>query len=158
MPIQPTGARGEYLGEIEIKPQFIPSLDDLEGFSRIIVMYDFHRTRKCSLRVIPFLDTHLRGLFATRPAAPIPSGSHDSPYRNGDSLLRVIDDRYPGRHPGSRFQTIYPGFRFIPRGEDRMDDKRSDGAARVRFMSLLTSPDRADRFIGRPPAAPYITD
>lgn len=41
IPIQPAGAKGIY-GEIEIFKEFKPGLKDLEGFSHIILIYDFH--------------------------------------------------------------------------------------------------------------------
>jgi len=52
-----------------------PGLADLAGFSRIIVLYLFHRSQGYALTVIPFLDTRPRGLFATRaPRRPNPIG------------------------------------------------------------------------------------
>lgn len=65
MPIQPTGAR-DVIGEIEVLPEFVEGLRDLEGFSHIHVLYYFHRNSGYSLQVIPFMDTVPRGVFATR--------------------------------------------------------------------------------------------
>jgi len=74
MPIQPQGARG-VRGAIELDPVYEPGLADLAGFSRIIVLYLFHRSQGYALTVIPFLDTRPRGLFATRaPRRPNPIG------------------------------------------------------------------------------------
>lgn len=74
MPIQPAGAAGVY-GTAEIFPEFAPGLQDLEGFSHVIVLYHFHRAPAPKLLVTPFLDTELRGVFATRaPARPNPIG------------------------------------------------------------------------------------
>ena len=73
-PIQPTGAGG-IRGTIEIDPQFVPGLKDLEGFSHLILIYHFHFSRGYSLLVKPFLDESLRGVFATRaPRRPNPIG------------------------------------------------------------------------------------
>ena len=70
MPIQPTGADGAR-GTVEIFEPFRPGLDDLDGFSHIILLYHFHRSRFCKLKVVPFLDTEAHGVFATRaPARP----------------------------------------------------------------------------------------
>jgi tRNA-Thr(GGU) m(6)t(6)A37 methyltransferase TsaA len=65
MPIQPTGAEG-IKGRIEIKPDYIGGLKDLEGFSHIILIYHFHRSRVYSLEVVPFMDDVPRGVFSTR--------------------------------------------------------------------------------------------
>ena len=65
MPVQPTGAVG-IEGTVEIYEPFVPALTDLEGFSHVVLLYHFHRSSGYSLQVVPFLDTKLRGLFATR--------------------------------------------------------------------------------------------
>ncbi len=65
MPIQPTGARGVQ-GTIELDPEFCEGLADLDGFSRIILLYALHRCTGYSLMVTPFLDSTPRGVFATR--------------------------------------------------------------------------------------------
>ena len=54
---------------------FVEGLSDLDGFSHVILLYHFHKTDGYKLRVIPFLDTRPRGLFATRaPRRPNPIG------------------------------------------------------------------------------------
>jgi tRNA-Thr(GGU) m(6)t(6)A37 methyltransferase TsaA len=74
MPIQPGGAEGVH-GRIEILPELVPALKDLEGFSHIILIYHFHRAGNYRSMVIPFLDDQPHGLFATRaPARPNPIG------------------------------------------------------------------------------------
>jgi tRNA-Thr(GGU) m(6)t(6)A37 methyltransferase TsaA len=74
MPIQPAGAKG-IAGTIEIKPEYIDGLQDIEGFSHIILIYHFHLSKGYSLKVKPFLDETLRGVFATRaPRRPNPIG------------------------------------------------------------------------------------
>ena len=74
MPIQPAGARG-VSGTVVLADDFVPGLQDLEGFSHIILLYHLHLAPSCSLKVKPFLDTEERGLFATRaPARPNPIG------------------------------------------------------------------------------------
>ena len=65
MPIQPAGAKG-IAGTIEIKPEYVDGLQDLEGFSHIILIYHFHLAKGYSLKVKPFMDENLRGVFATR--------------------------------------------------------------------------------------------
>lgn len=65
MPIQPAGAAGAR-GTIVIDEKFRAGLRDLDGFSRIILIYAFHRSQGYELEVIPFLDTAPHGVFATR--------------------------------------------------------------------------------------------
>jgi tRNA-Thr(GGU) m(6)t(6)A37 methyltransferase TsaA len=65
MPIQPAGAAG-VRGTIRINEEFQGGLRDLSGFSRIILIYAFHRSQGYELEVIPFLDTVPHGIFATR--------------------------------------------------------------------------------------------
>jgi tRNA-Thr(GGU) m(6)t(6)A37 methyltransferase TsaA len=72
-PIQPT--RSQAVGQVEVFPEFADGLQDLEGFSHIILLYIFHQSHGYILRVKPFLDDQLRGLFATRyPCRPNPIG------------------------------------------------------------------------------------
>lgn len=65
MPIQPASAAG-VAGRVEVFAQYRDGLRDLDGFSHIILLYHFHRSRGFTLRVVPFLDTRPRGVFATR--------------------------------------------------------------------------------------------
>jgi len=74
MPIQPIGAR-RTRGTVEVAAEYQAGLEDLKGFSHIILLYHFHRSRGYDLQVTPFLDSHRRGLFATRaPKRPNPIG------------------------------------------------------------------------------------
>jgi tRNA-Thr(GGU) m(6)t(6)A37 methyltransferase TsaA len=63
-PIQPS--RSDAIGEIEVFKEYQEGLEDIEGFSHIILIYWFHKSRGHRLKVKPFLDEKLRGLFATR--------------------------------------------------------------------------------------------
>lgn len=74
VPIQPAAALG-VRGTVEIFPEFVAGLKDLEGFSHIILLYHFHRVSDSKLIVVPFLDHEPRGVFATRaPSRPNPIG------------------------------------------------------------------------------------
>ena len=74
MPIQPAGARG-VKGSVEVFEDFQPGLQDLDGFSHIILLYYFHRSQGFRLKVVPYMDSVQRGLFATRaPKRPNPIG------------------------------------------------------------------------------------
>ena len=81
MPIQPTGARG-IKGRIDIYEDYRPGLFDLEGFSRIILIFQFHQSTGYDLLVTPFLDTRPHGVFATR--AP------KRPSQIGLSVVRLL--------------------------------------------------------------------
>lgn len=74
MPIQPTSANSAP-GRVDVFPEFAAGLRDLDGFSHVLLLYHFHRSRPFELTVVPFLDTEPRGLFATRaPNRPNPIG------------------------------------------------------------------------------------
>ena len=73
-PIQPIGGVGVE-AEVEVFPEYADGLQDLEGFSHIILLYHCHLSKTYRLKVKPFLDDVERGLFATRaPARPNPIG------------------------------------------------------------------------------------
>lgn len=74
MPIQPKGAAGVN-GTVELYQEYHAGLQDLDGFSHVILVYLFHQSEGFELQVVPFLDTNMRGLFATRaPKRPNPIG------------------------------------------------------------------------------------
>ncbi|MBN1274197.1 MAG: tRNA (N6-threonylcarbamoyladenosine(37)-N6)-methyltransferase TrmO [Candidatus Aminicenantes bacterium] len=74
MPIQPAGAAG-VKGTVEVYEEFREGLKDLDGFSHIVLLYYFHRSRGYRLHVVPYMDTEERGLFSTRaPKRPNPIG------------------------------------------------------------------------------------
>ena len=73
-PIQPAGAKG-IDGTVEVFPEYAEGLKDVEGFSHIILIYHFHLSKKSSLKVKPYLDNEVHGVFATRaPSRPNPIG------------------------------------------------------------------------------------
>ena len=74
MPIQPESDAGAP-GKVEIYPPFIAGLQDLDGFSHIILLYHLHEVQTTALTVTPFLDSIPHGIFATRaPTRPNPIG------------------------------------------------------------------------------------
>ncbi len=74
VPIQAAASKGS-IGTLEIYPEYVEGLKDLEGFSHIILLYHFHLVTGGSLMVKPFLDDQLHGVFATRsPSRPNPIG------------------------------------------------------------------------------------
>lgn len=96
MPVQPKAGRG-IKGVIEILPEFVDGLSDLERFSHIVLVFNLHKSKMkipegnnpllfrirmalglekpYKLKVVPFMDTVERGVFATRaPRRPNPIG------------------------------------------------------------------------------------
>ena len=65
MPIQPKGAK-DTIGTIEINEEYQEGLQDLDGFSHIYLLYNFHEAARTDLIVTPFMDTTPRGVFSTR--------------------------------------------------------------------------------------------
>jgi len=73
-PIQPPGGKG-IDGTVEVFPEYAEGLKDVEGFSHIILIYHFHLSKGLSLKVKPYMENRLRGVFATRaPNRPNPIG------------------------------------------------------------------------------------
>ena len=92
MPIQPCGAIG-MAGTVEINHEFAGGLKDINGFSHIFLIYHFHISKGYSLEVIPFLDDHPKGVFATRaPKRPNPIGlSIVKLIKVEDNILHIED-------------------------------------------------------------------
>jgi len=80
-PIQPAGAKG-VAGTVEVFTDFTKGLKDIEDFSYIILLYNFHLSKKWKLEVKPFMDDQLHGVFATRASA--------RPNSIGISIVRLI--------------------------------------------------------------------
>jgi len=73
-PIQPAGAKG-INGTVEVFPEYAEGLKDVEGFSHIILIYHFHLSKRSLLKVKPYMDNELHGVFAMRgPSRPNPIG------------------------------------------------------------------------------------
>jgi len=73
-PIQPAGAR-DIEGTVEVASAYMEGLKDIDGFSHIILLYQFHLSKGYSLAVKPYMDEQSRGVFATRaPSRPNPIG------------------------------------------------------------------------------------
>jgi tRNA-Thr(GGU) m(6)t(6)A37 methyltransferase TsaA len=80
-PIQSMYSSAE--GTIEIFPEYTDGLQEIEGFSHLILLYHFHYKGPLRLRVAPFLDhENERGIFATR--------HHDRPNRIGLSIVELL--------------------------------------------------------------------
>ncbi len=80
VPIQSSGGK-DIEGIAELHEEFQQGLSDLDGFSHVYLIYHFHLAEGYSLKVVPFMDSSERGVFATR--AP------RRPNSIGLSLVRV---------------------------------------------------------------------
>lgn len=69
-PIQPAKGKGTK-GWIAVDPAYTEGLKDLDGFERIWVLFWCDRASAVKLHVKPYMDTQVRGVFATRaPSRP----------------------------------------------------------------------------------------
>jgi tRNA-Thr(GGU) m(6)t(6)A37 methyltransferase TsaA len=69
------GARHEADGVLAILPEFEAGLTDIEGFSHLVVLWEFDRSRGFELLGTPPSDNRAHGVFATRsPRRPNPIG------------------------------------------------------------------------------------
>jgi len=73
-PIQ-SGLEPGHRGRVEVFEEYAAGLDDVEGFSHLILLYHLDRAGRWTPRVRPFLDDADHGVFATRsPLRPNPLG------------------------------------------------------------------------------------
>ncbi|HEY6181055.1 MAG TPA: tRNA (N6-threonylcarbamoyladenosine(37)-N6)-methyltransferase TrmO [Terriglobales bacterium] len=69
------GAKHEADGVLAILPEFAQGLKDIEGFSHLIILWEFDRSEGFELLGQPPMDTPPHGVFATRsPYRPNPIG------------------------------------------------------------------------------------
>src|SRR5207244_615131 len=69
------GAKHEADGVLKILPDFVPGLTDIDGFSHLIVIWEFDRSRGFELLGTAPSDHRQHGVFATRsPRRPNPIG------------------------------------------------------------------------------------
>ncbi len=119
VPIQAVASKGT-TGTLEIYPEYAEGLQDLDGFSHLILLYHFHLIKEdCSLMVKPFLDDQLHGVFATR--------SPDRPNKIGISVVSLTKIEKNTLHvqdvdiiDGTPLIDIKP---FVPEFDCRKTDK-----------------------------------
>jgi len=69
------GTKHQADGVLRILPQFEPGLTDIEGFSHLMVLWEFDRSQGFELLGTPPADNRPHGVFATRsPWRPNPIG------------------------------------------------------------------------------------
>jgi len=118
MPIQPPGAKG-VVGRVELQPEFVPGLEDLDGFSHLILIYHFHLADGYALQSRPFLDAHTHGVFAMRaPKRPNPIGLSTVRLEGiEDAVLHISDVDILD---GTPLLDIKP---YVPAFDDRVNAK-----------------------------------
>lgn len=95
------GAQHEADGVLRILPEFEPGLTDIEGFSHLIVIWEFDRSDGFELLGMPPSDNRPHGVFATRsPRRPNPIGLTTVELRRREGVelhVRGVDmlDRTP---------------------------------------------------------------
>ncbi len=73
-PIQSTYGKN-IEGRILVSESFVPALRDIDGFERLWLLYWMDRASKFRMLVLPYRDSRMHGLFATRtPSRPNPIG------------------------------------------------------------------------------------
>jgi len=69
------GAKHEVDGVLAVLPEFEVGLTDIEGFSHLVVLWEFDRSTGFELLGTPPSDNRVHGVFATRsPRRPNPIG------------------------------------------------------------------------------------
>ena len=135
-PIQPAGAQG-IAGRVEVFPEYAKGLQDIEGFSHIILIYHFHLSKKPSLKVKPFMDDKAHGVFAMRgPSRPNPIGiSVVRLVRIEENVLHVQDIDIVDRTPVLDIKPYVPAFDiravertgWLDKNVHRLSTSRDDG-------------------------------
>ena len=136
-PIQSVSAVG-VAGWIDLEPGLVDGLDDIEGFSHLILLYHLHRAAPARLTVTPFLDDRPHGIFATR--------SPTRPNALGLSTVRLLgiagarlDILDVDMLDGTPLLDIKP---YVPAFDDRAD-------ARIGWFTRTAGPPRRGS-LGRP--------
>ena len=135
-PIQPTGAQ-DIVGTVEIAPEYVGGLKDIEGFSHIILIYYFHLSRGYLLEIEPYMDEKSHGIFATRaPTRPNPIGiSIVRLVKVESSVLHIRDVDIVDGTPLLDIKPYVPEFDtrkvekigWLKRKTDRLSKTRDDG-------------------------------
>lgn len=136
IPIQPAGGKG-IKGKIILDENLAEGLKDLDGFSHIFLIYCFHLSGDYSLKVIPYMDTKERGVFATRaPKRPNNIGiSVVKLNKIEDNILYVEDLDIINGTPLLDIKPFVPRFDnrdtensgWLKNRQDNVNTKKSDG-------------------------------
>lgn len=158
-PIQPAFAK-DAPGQVVVYDEFAAGLQDLDGFSHLILLYHFHLSGGWRPLVRPFMEEVERGVFATRaPNRPNPIGlSVVRLEKREESVLHVRGIDVVDGTPLLDIKPYVPAFDAL--GEYRfgwIENALGGGARRVaddRFISqkcteaTMTVPERARALMG----------
>ncbi|MBN2280706.1 MAG: tRNA (N6-threonylcarbamoyladenosine(37)-N6)-methyltransferase TrmO [Candidatus Marinimicrobia bacterium] len=135
-PIQPSAGKN-IAGWIEIFPEYADGLKDLEGFSHIILLFNFHLIREVKLQTKPYMDNESRGIFAIRgPGRPNPIGlSIVRLARVEGNMLHIIDMDIVDGTPLLDIKPYVPDFDlrenvrigWLEQNVKKLPDTRDDG-------------------------------
>lgn len=136
MPLQ-TAASADQPLRIDILPEYIAGLKDLDAFEFLWLLTHLHLAKTEPLEVVPFLDTQSHGVFATRSPA--------RPNRIGLSLVQLVRIDGTSLHclgndlvDGTPVLDVKP---FVPRFDVRSTDRIGWFANRLQHLDAA----RADR-------------
>jgi len=92
---------------IELMPEYVEGLTDLDGFSHLILVWAFHKSEGFNLLVLPHDETTKHGVFSTRsPNRPNPIGLSVVRLKKIDGNIIHIED--PDMVDGSPLLDIKP--------------------------------------------------
>ena len=140
-PRQATVGR-DVVGQVELLPEYVDGLSDLEGFDRIWLLFWFDRAQGFRLKVLPPRSTQKRGVFATRsPHRPNPIGmSAVRLDRIEDAVLHIRDldlldgtpvlDIKPYIHYADSFPDAAAGWLDAPPAKDDAGESRREWLVR----------------------------
>jgi tRNA (adenine37-N6)-methyltransferase len=137
VPIQAAAAVG-VRGRIELDPDLVEGLADLDGFSHLTLLYHLHLITAPRLTVTPFLDDRVHGIFATRsPARPNPIGM--STVRLVGIVGSTIEVEDLDVVDGTPLLDIKP---YVPAFDDRSDARIGWFASRLGGLAQARADDR----------------
>jgi tRNA-Thr(GGU) m(6)t(6)A37 methyltransferase TsaA len=124
----------ESRGRAEIFEEYGPGLQDVEGFSHLILLYVFHKSKGYDLVCQPYMEDELHGVFSVRaPRRPNPIGFSVVRLDRRDGLILHLSE--VDFLDGTPLLDIKP---FVPRFDHRsrvrvgwMSDTFRDGTHRT---------------------------
>jgi tRNA-Thr(GGU) m(6)t(6)A37 methyltransferase TsaA len=136
-PIQPPAAHG-VRGRIELDPDLVEGIADLDGFSHLTLLYHLHLVTAPRLTATPFLDDQPHGIFATRsPARPNAIGL--STVRLIAIAGSTIEIEDVDMVDGTPLLDIKP---YVPAFDDRSDARIGWFTSRLGGLSQARADDR----------------
>lgn len=140
VPIRSAATRG-VRATVELNPEYADGLKDLDGFSHIFLIFNFHQSTGYDLHVKPFVDDTPRGLFATRaPRRPAQIGLSVVRLTGVEGNILHIED--PDMVDGTPLLDIKP---YIPDAVPRRKVRIGWLKGRTKRMKTFRSDQRFDK-------------